>query len=72
MSRLIFVRRLGTAESVSTLRVEPIILPPRGWKALSKIILAAIIIVAGFLMLAAQRYVANKRLANERPNKDED
>jgi hypothetical protein len=54
------------------LRVEPIILPPWGWKALSKIILAAIIIVAGLLMLAAQRYVANKRLANERPNKDED
>jgi hypothetical protein len=36
------------------------------------IALAGLIIAVGLLMLAAQRHIANKRLANERRNKDED
>jgi len=30
-----------------------------------------VVIVVGMLLLATQRYIANKRLANERRNKDE-
>jgi hypothetical protein len=33
--------------------------------------LVSLIIVAGMLLLAAQRYFANKRLANKRRNSDQ-
>jgi hypothetical protein len=33
--------------------------------------LGSLIIVAGMLLLAAQRYFANKRLANKRRNSDQ-
>jgi hypothetical protein len=36
------------------------------------IALAGLIIAGWLLMLAAQRHIANKRLANERRNKGED
>jgi hypothetical protein len=39
---------------------------------LGTIALAGLIIAVALLMLAAQRHFANKRLANERRNKDED
>jgi hypothetical protein len=35
------------------------------------IAIIGIVIVAGMLLLATQRYIANKRLANKRRNKDE-
>jgi hypothetical protein len=38
---------------------------------LGRIALIGLIIVVGLLLLAAQRYFANKRLANKRRNKDE-
>jgi len=38
---------------------------------LGTIALAGLIIAVGLLMLAAQRQIANKRLANERRNRDE-
>jgi hypothetical protein len=34
------------------------------------IAIIGIVIAAGLLLLAAQRYIANKRLANRRPNRD--
>jgi hypothetical protein len=39
--------------------------------ALGKIVWAGIIIAVGLLLLAAQRYIANKRLANQRRNPDD-
>jgi hypothetical protein len=39
---------------------------------LGTIALAGLIIAVALLMLAAQRHIANKRLANERRKKDED
>jgi len=39
---------------------------------LGTIALAGLIIAVALLMLATQRHIANKRLANERWNKDED
>jgi hypothetical protein len=38
---------------------------------LERIALVSLIIVVGLLLLAAQRYCANKRLANKPWNKDE-
>ena len=38
---------------------------------LGTIALVGLIVVLGMLLLAAQRYFANKRLANKRRNKDE-
>jgi hypothetical protein len=43
-----------------------------GGMLLGTIALAGLIIAVALLMLAAQRHIANKRLANERRNKDED
>jgi hypothetical protein len=44
--------------------------PSEDWTDLGTIALAGLIIAVGLLMLAAQRHFANKRLANERRNKD--
>jgi hypothetical protein len=52
-------------------RLKAAIVPSGGWTDLGTIALAGLIIAVGLLMLAAQRQVANKRLANERRNKDE-
>jgi hypothetical protein len=38
---------------------------------LDKIELVSLIVVVGMLLLAAQRYFANKRLANKRRNSDQ-
>jgi hypothetical protein len=38
---------------------------------MARIAICGAIIVVILLVLAAQRYIANKRLANNRPNKDE-
>jgi hypothetical protein len=38
---------------------------------MARIALYGAIIIVVLLVLAAQRYIANKRLANNRPNKDE-
>jgi hypothetical protein len=46
--------------------------PSWGERVLGTIALAGLIIAVGLLMWAAQRHIANKRLANERRNKDED
>jgi hypothetical protein len=43
----------------------------RGRTVLERIALIGLIIVVGMLLLAAQRYFANKRLATKRRNKDE-
>jgi hypothetical protein len=38
---------------------------------MARIALYGAIVIVVLLVLAAQRYIANKRLANNRPNKDE-
>jgi len=46
--------------------------PSWGRTVMGTIALAGFIIAIGLLLLAAQRHIANKRLANERRNKSED
>jgi hypothetical protein len=41
------------------------------WRAMDGISLVVVIVAVGMLLLAAQRYFANKRLANKRRNSDE-
>ena len=44
---------------------------PLGKTVLLRIALVGLIIVVGLILLAAQRYCANQRLANKRRNKNE-
>jgi len=44
---------------------------PRAKTVLGRIALIGLIIVVGMLVLAAQRYFANKRLANKGRNSDQ-